>query len=185
MPFRLRVQGPRACFPRPEFRRDQISYDVIPPFVARAIFNAIYCRSAMRWHIDAIQVLNPIRFIEERSPNRRLLLAEPHYLIDGHFSVEANANAAQFTKMFLRNARRKQYAATPFLGMPEYSAEIDLIEEEDDLVAPLNIHPGSLDLGWLALDLEEGARPNMQYFRAIMEDGRISVPPLGSNALAC
>nr|WP_315379888.1 CRISPR-associated protein Cas5 [uncultured Sphingomonas sp.] len=184
MPFRLRVQGPRACFPRPEFRRDQISYDVIPPFHARAIFNSIYWRSAMRWHIDAIQVLNPIRFIEERTPNRRLVLADPHYLIDGHFSVEPNANAAQFTKMFLRSARRKQYATTPFLGLPEYPVQIELIEEEDQLSAPTNMHTGSCDLGWLPLDLEEGSRPHMQYFRAAMEDGRISVPPLGSSALA-
>ncbi|MET3724560.1 hypothetical protein ABIC35_002481 [Sphingomonas trueperi] len=138
----------------------------------------------MRWHIDAIQVLNPIRFIEEHLPNRRLVLAEAHYLIDGHFSVEADANAAQFTKMFLRGARRKQYAAIPFLGLPEYPAQIDLVEQEDDRSAPSSVHPGSCDLGWLALDLDEGPRPHMQYFRAIMEDGRIAVPSLGSSALA-
>ena len=58
----LRVSGPRACFTRPEFKVERSSYDVITPSAARGILEAIHWKPAIRWSIDRIHVLKPIRF---------------------------------------------------------------------------------------------------------------------------
>jgi CRISPR-associated protein Cas5d len=60
--IRLKVSGPRACFTRPEMKVERVSYDVITPSAARGIIEAIHWKPAIRWHIDAIHVLKPIRF---------------------------------------------------------------------------------------------------------------------------
>jgi CRISPR-associated protein Cas5d len=62
LPFLVHVSGRLACFPRPEFVSDRVSYDVITPIAARRILEAVYWRREMRWQIDAIHVLAPIRF---------------------------------------------------------------------------------------------------------------------------
>lgn len=60
--IRLNVWGERACFTRPEFKVERVSYDVITPSAARGILDAIHWKPAIRWHIDRIHVLKPIRF---------------------------------------------------------------------------------------------------------------------------
>ena len=60
--IRLHVWGDRACFTRPEMKVERVSYDVITPSAARGILEAIHWKPAIRWHIDRIHVLNPIRF---------------------------------------------------------------------------------------------------------------------------
>lgn len=59
---RLLVWGERACFTRPEMKVERVSYDVITPSAARGILEAIHWKPAIRWSIDSIQVLKPIRF---------------------------------------------------------------------------------------------------------------------------
>ncbi|MGF7178375.1 CRISPR-associated protein Cas5 [Azospirillum doebereinerae] len=58
----LRVSGARACFSRAEFKAERASYEVITPSAARGIFESVYWRPGLRWVIDRIHVLNPIRF---------------------------------------------------------------------------------------------------------------------------
>jgi CRISPR-associated protein Cas5d len=58
----LKVWGDYACFTRPEMKAERVSYDVITPSAARGILRAIHWRPAIRWVIDRIHVLNPIRF---------------------------------------------------------------------------------------------------------------------------
>ncbi len=62
MSVRLHVWGERACFTRPEFKVERVSYDVLTPSAARGILEAIHWKPAIRWHIDRIHVLKPIRF---------------------------------------------------------------------------------------------------------------------------
>lgn len=58
----LQVWGDYACFTRPEMKVERVSYDVITPSAARGIFEAIYWKPAIKWVIDKIHVLNPIKF---------------------------------------------------------------------------------------------------------------------------
>ncbi len=60
--IRLHVWGQRALFTRPEMKVERVSYDVITPSAARGILEAIHWKPAIRWVIDTIQVLKPIRF---------------------------------------------------------------------------------------------------------------------------
>jgi CRISPR-associated protein Cas5d len=58
----LKVWGDNACFTRPEMKVERVSYDVITPSAARGIIEAIHWKPAIRWIIDRIHVLEPIRF---------------------------------------------------------------------------------------------------------------------------
>jgi CRISPR-associated protein Cas5d len=60
--IRLLVRGDRACFTRPEMKVERVSYDVMTPSAARGILEAIHWKPAIRWVIDRIHVLKPIRF---------------------------------------------------------------------------------------------------------------------------
>jgi CRISPR-associated protein Cas5d len=60
--IRLKVLGEHACFTRAEMKVERVSYDVMTPSAARGILEAIHWKPAIRWVIDAIHVLEPIRF---------------------------------------------------------------------------------------------------------------------------
>jgi CRISPR-associated protein Cas5d len=64
--FCLEVSGPFACFTRPEMKVERVSYDVITPSAARAIFEAILWKPAIRWQVRRVEVLKPIRWINLR-----------------------------------------------------------------------------------------------------------------------
>lgn len=64
--FCLEVAGPFACFTRPEMKVERVSYDVITPSAARAVFESILWKPAIRWRVQRIEVLRPIRFINLR-----------------------------------------------------------------------------------------------------------------------
>ncbi len=64
--FCLEVWGDMACFTRPELKVERVSYDVITPSAARAVFEAIFWKPAIRWQITKIEVLNPIKWTSVR-----------------------------------------------------------------------------------------------------------------------
>ncbi len=64
--IKLHVWGDHACFTRPEMKAERVSYDVITPSAARGLLEAIYWKPQIRWVIDKIHVLNPIRFTSIR-----------------------------------------------------------------------------------------------------------------------
>lgn len=64
--FCLTIQGDYACFTRPEMKVERVSYDVITPSAARAVFESIFWKPAIRWHVRRIEVLRPIRWINLR-----------------------------------------------------------------------------------------------------------------------
>ena len=63
----LEVWGDYACFTRPEFKVERVSYDVITPSATRSIFEAIlFKKYAMRWQVTKLEVLNPIKWTSVR-----------------------------------------------------------------------------------------------------------------------
>lgn len=62
----LRVWAPLACFTRPEMKAERVSYDVMTPSAARGVMDAIYWKPQIRWVVDHIHVLRPIRFASLR-----------------------------------------------------------------------------------------------------------------------
>ncbi len=63
---RLECWGEWACFTRPEMKVERVSYDVITPSAARGVVEAIYWKPEIRWVIDRLTVLRPIRFTSLR-----------------------------------------------------------------------------------------------------------------------
>ena len=60
--IKLHIWGDYACFTRPEMKVERVSYDVITPSAARGIIESIHWKPAIRWVIDKIHVLQPVRF---------------------------------------------------------------------------------------------------------------------------
>ena len=65
-PYCLEVSGDFACFTRPEMKVERVSYDVITPSAARAVFEAIFWKPAVRWRVRRIEVMKPIHWINLR-----------------------------------------------------------------------------------------------------------------------
>lgn len=62
----IEVWGEYAAFNRPEMKVERVSYDVMTPSAARGVLEAIYWKPEMRWVVDEIHVLRPIRFTQIR-----------------------------------------------------------------------------------------------------------------------
>lgn len=61
MSVKVEIWGDYALFSRPELKTERVTYDVITPSAARGILEAIYWHPGLRWIIDRIYVLSPIR----------------------------------------------------------------------------------------------------------------------------
>ncbi len=58
----VKVWGEYACFTRPEMKVERVSYDVMTPSAARGVLEAIYWKPAIRWVVERITALRPVRF---------------------------------------------------------------------------------------------------------------------------
>src|SRR5690606_41748768 len=65
-PYTTLFRSDFACFTRPEMKVERVSYDVMTPSAARAVFEAILWKPAIRWRVRRIEVLRPIRWISLR-----------------------------------------------------------------------------------------------------------------------
>lgn len=107
--FCLEVAGDFACFTRPEMKVERVSYDVITPSSARAIFSAVLWKPAIRWRVTKIEVLNPIRWFSIRR-NEVASTASPRS--NGIFIEDVRQQRAG---LILRDVRYRLYAKFDFL----------------------------------------------------------------------
>lgn len=109
--IKLLIWGDRACFTRPEMKAERVSYDVITPSAARGILEAIHWKPAIRWVVDSIQVLNPIRFesirrneISDKISARNITSAMKRKSTEGlRFLVDDGDNRQQRATTLLRD----------------------------------------------------------------------------------
>ena len=224
---KLKVWGDYAAFNRPEMKVERVSYDVMTPSAARGILEAIYWKPEMKWVVDRIHVLNPIRFthvrrneISEKIPSgsvktamkngkgnlgiavekhrqqrAAMILRDVSYGIEAHVDIldsgdSAGPPEAKHLEMFKRRASKGQYFHHPYLGCREFPAEFELVEEFPQCPEDLG---GERDLGFTLHDIafipddkgkvvesNQGKRLKAEprFFRAVMKDGIIDVPPL-------
>lgn len=64
--IRVEVRGPYALFPYPELQAELVSCDVMTPIAARGVIEAIYWHPGLKWKIERIHVLSPIKFVTLR-----------------------------------------------------------------------------------------------------------------------
>ena len=73
----LEVWGDYACFTRPEMKVERVSYDVITPSAARAIYDSILWKPAIKWQINKIEVLNPLKWVSVRRNEVSKVIGKP------------------------------------------------------------------------------------------------------------
>ncbi|TVM14503.1 type I-C CRISPR-associated protein Cas5 [Oceanidesulfovibrio indonesiensis] len=117
----LKVWGEYACFTRPEMKVERVSYDVMTPSAARGIIEAIYWKPAIRWVVDAITILNPIRFENIRRnelANKLPLSTVTKAMKDGVSPVEKfiETDRQQRASLVLRDVRYIIEAHFEFTG---------------------------------------------------------------------
>ena len=125
--FCLEVSGPYACFTRPEMKVERVSYDVITPSAARAIFDAILWKPAIFWQVKRLEVLSPIKWISVRR-NEVGAVASPRKK-----QIFIEDNRQQRAGLLLRDVKYRLFAefefippekrAVGFNPLPEYLSD--------------------------------------------------------------
>lgn len=105
----LETWGDYACFTRPEMKVERVSYDVITPSAARAIFEAIFWKPAIRWHVRQIEILAPIRWISVRRNEVGTIMSDRS---DGIYIEEQRQQRAG---LLLRDVRYRLHAELEFI----------------------------------------------------------------------
>jgi CRISPR-associated protein Cas5d len=113
--FCLEVAGPFACFTRPEMKVERVSYDVITPSAARAVFESILWKPAIRWRVQRIEVLRPIRFINLRRNEVKSKIQTPtvHQAMGagaGILGINVEDDRVQRAGYFLRDVAYRLHA---------------------------------------------------------------------------
>lgn len=112
----LEVWGDLACFTRPELKVERVSYDVMTPSAARAIFDAIlFKRYAMRWQVTKIEVLNPIKWATIRRNEVGAVAAKSPIFIED--------KRQQKNSLLLQDVRYRIYAKLIFIPIKDRSKE--------------------------------------------------------------
>jgi CRISPR-associated protein Cas5d len=114
-PFCLEVAGDFACFTRPEMKVERVSYDLITPSAARAVFEAILWKPAIRWRIQKIEVLRPVRWISVRRNEVGAVASSRNALTamkegQGRLALYIEDERQQRAGLFLRDVAYRLYA---------------------------------------------------------------------------
>lgn len=117
----LEVSGNFACFTRPEMKVERVSYDVITPSAARATFEAILWKPAIRWRITKIEVLKPIRWISVRrnEVGAKLLVSNALAAMNrghGNLALYIEEERQQRAGLFLRDVSYRLHAQMELLS---------------------------------------------------------------------
>ncbi len=116
---------------------------------------------------------------EDRQQRATLMLRDVAYVIEAHFEMSEKAEGeddpSKHYNMFIRRARKGQCFHRPYLGCREFPAHFELVE---DAAVEQSVHKGERDLGWMLLDIDFESEMTPRFFRAVMRDGIIEVPPV-------
>ena len=121
--FCLEVSGDYACFTRPEMKVERVSYDVITPSAARAVFDAILWKPAIYWQVKKIEVLTPIKWISVRR-NEVAKIASP-----GSRGIFIEADRQQRAGLFLRDVKYRLHAEFVFIPPEKRGKVINPVPE--------------------------------------------------------
>lgn len=212
MPIRIEVWGEYACFTRPELKAERVSYDVMTPSAARGLIESIYWHPGIRWAVDRIHVLAPIRFasirrnevkstvsaysvrtvmerggdlhlaasrdVQQRST---LLLRDVRYVVEAHFDLAPEKlavgdNPGKFQDIATRRVAKGQFYRQPCFGCREFPAHFAPCEAIPPCPEELR---GERELGYMLYDMDYADPENIRplFFRAVLRDGVLHVPP--------
>lgn len=137
--FCIEVWGDYACFTRPEMKVERVSYDVITPSAARAVFEAIFWKPAIQWKVKKIEVLNPIRWISVRRNEVGKLMSDK----SKHIFIEEDRQ--QRAGLFLRDVAYRLYAEMEFIPLRNrniHKTPDELKDQEEETILRSTENPG-------------------------------------------
>jgi CRISPR-associated protein Cas5d len=198
-PVKVKVWGEFACFTRPEFKVERVSYTVMTPSAARGVLEAIFWKPEFTWRVRRVQVLRPVKYFsiernevsarmsprseglsigEARTQRHTLGLRDVAYIIEADVDLPPGSpyDAAKYRDQFRRRVSRGQCFHRPYLGCREFSAYFGEPSEADQPIS------NSEDLGLMLLDVEyteSGNEP--RFFDARLESGVLTVPEVAFN----
>ena len=112
---------------------------------------------------------------EDRQQRAMLCLADVAYGIEAHFEMTDKAgpgdNAGKHAEMFRRRAARGQCFHQPSLGVREFPADFELVEE----FPPSELAGEDRDFGWMLHDIDYANDRASVFYRARMVGGVIDV----------
>ncbi|RLC13469.1 MAG: type I-C CRISPR-associated protein Cas5 [Deltaproteobacteria bacterium] len=195
---KLKVWGDYALFTRPEMKVERVSYDVITPSAARGILEAIYWKPAIRWVLDRIHVLSPIRFEnirrnelskktsvssktmkeghqpvcqyieDDRQQRASIVLKDVAYVIEAHFELTSSDNSDPGKHLAMFERRARKGQC---FHRPYFGCREFPVNFEwcDEL--PESKLSGEQNLGYMLHDINfvNGMAPH--FFRAVMRNG--------------
>ncbi|MBS0496926.1 MAG: type I-C CRISPR-associated protein Cas5 [Proteobacteria bacterium] len=134
----LEVTGDFACFTRPEMKVERVSYDVITPSAARAVFEAILWKPAIRWVPTKIEVLAPVRWVSVRRNEVGSKVSVSNR------GIYAEDDRQQRAGLFLCDVKYRLYAhfeMTERDHRPNYPRLDNIVQDEEE--EPLHRQPNT------------------------------------------
>ena len=112
-----------------------------------------------------------------------MVLRNVRYVINAHFEMTGRAaegdNPGKFQDIVKRRLTRGQCYHQPCFGVREFPASFRICETPPPCPEELK---GERDLGWMLLDLDYSDPENITplFFRGVLRDGVLEVPPIHS-----
>jgi CRISPR-associated protein Cas5d len=195
----VKVQGDFALFTRPEFSAERVSYEAPTPSAARGILEAIFWKPEMRWRVQRIKVLNPIKqfsilrnevnshqsdraaraweslgdgyFAEDdRAQRHSLCLRDVAYVIEAE--IDLKPHATDHIAKYRDMFRRRVERGQCFNQPYLGTREFSAsFEPATGIEKPIE-HEGKIDLGWMLFDLEFNELPKSGKISYHTHDGQ-------------
>lgn len=145
-PYCLEVSGDFACFTRPEMKVERVSYDVMTPSAARAVFESIVWKPAIRWRVTRIEVLKPIKWISVRRNEIGAVASTKNVQTamgagTGNLGLYVEDERQQRAGLFLRDVAYRIHAYFELRDPSSHKShfphlsKVPVNREEDDLLA--------------------------------------------------
>jgi CRISPR-associated protein Cas5d len=174
---------------------ERVSYDVITPSAARAVFEAILWKPAVRWRVTRIEVLKPIRWINLRrnevGAKASVRNAEQAMAAGrGSLGLYVEDERQQRAGLFLRDVAYRLHAQLEWLpqpsahkpnfphlaGTPVCGDEADIERQPDSLAKYLSMFERRAARGQCVNQPYLGCREFAADFRLV--DGAPTPPPI-------
>lgn len=202
----IRFRGPLACFTRPEFKTERVSYEVMTPSAARGALEAVLWKPAIRWRVERIRVLKPILFtaFKRNEVNSKVPVD----------SVRSAMRGGQMRDFFVDEDRAQRntvaladvdYVVEATFGMTAKAGADETVTKFVEMFSrrlekgqsfnqpylgcrefaaeflPAGGSPDPIpvtrDLGLMLHDIEFGESNRPRFFEASLKDGVLVVPP--------
>jgi len=173
----VKVWGDYACFSRPEFKVERVSYPVITPSAARGVLEAIFWKPEIRYEVREIGVLSigtqaailrneiserqgagPLVAQEIRQQRTSLVLKNVAYVVRAEVALRAHARTevGGYLDQFNRRVEKGRCHHTPCLGTRECAAFFEAPRANDSADSRIDLPIGQMLFDIAFVEAAEG-----------------------------